>query len=60
MRVTAQVMFRVGIVPADTGVVVAEPVAPVVAAAPILGLAGLSLELERFGAEPKVAATNVH
>ena len=53
-------MFRVGIVPADTGVIVAEPVAPVVAAAPILGLAGLSLELERFGAEPKVAATNVH
>ena len=60
VRVTAQVMFGVDVVPTETGVVVAEPVAPVVAATSILGLAGLGLELERVGAETKVAATNVH
>ena len=53
-------MLRLGVVPAEAGVVVAEPVAPVVAAAPVLGLAGLGLERESVGPETKVAPTNVH
>ena len=59
MRVAPQVMPRLGVVPTEAGVVVAEPVAPVVTAAPILGLTGLRLERKRVGAEPKIASANV-
>ena len=59
VRVAAQVMLGLGVVPGEAGVVVAEPVAPVVAAAPVLGLSGLCLEGERVGSEPEVAPANV-
>ena len=52
-------MPRLGVVPTEAGVVVAEPVAPVVTAAPILGLTGLRLEGKRVRAEPEIASANV-
>ena len=60
MWVAAEVVLGLGVVPPEVGVVVAKPVTPVVAAAAVLGLAGLGLELERVGSETKVAPTNVH
>ena len=58
VRVAPQVVIGEDVVPAPVGVVVAEPVAPVVAVPAVLGLAALGLELAGVGPEPEVAAAD--
>jgi len=43
------------IVPRADGVLVSEPVTPIIAMATVLGLAGLSFEIAVFGAEAEIA-----
>ena len=59
MRIAANVMLGERVVPADGRVVIAEPVAPVVAAAAKLSLPGLRLEGERVGVKAEVTPTDV-
>ena len=57
-RVAPDVVVGEDVVPAPVRVVVAEPVAPVVAVAAVLGLAALGLELAGIGAKPEIAAAD--
>src|SRR5208282_2039674 len=59
IRIALQVRIAEDVVPAPGRVVVAEPVAPVVAMPTVLRLAALGLELARVGLEPEVAALDV-
>ena len=56
VRVAPEVGFGEDVVPAPVGVVVAEPVAPVVAVPAELGLPALRLERAGVGPEPEIAA----
>ena len=56
--VAPEVVIGEDVVPAPVGVVVAEPVAPVVAVPAVLGPAALGLEVAGIGAKPEIAAAD--
>ena len=56
VRVAPEVGFGEDVMPAPVGVIVAEPVAPVVAVPAELGLPALRLERAGVGPEPEIAA----
>ena len=58
-RVSPQIGILERIVPEPRGIVIAEPVAPVVAAAAILRGAALGLELAGIRAKPEIASADI-
>src|SRR5215475_8997644 len=60
MRIAAKIVVREHKVIHRIAVVVAEPVAPVVAAAAVLGQAGFRLNLASLRLDAEIAAAQVH
>src|SRR5215468_3144174 len=60
MRIAGEILFRKKIMPEPFAVVVAEPVAPIIAVSTILCLTGLGLECFSVGTKTKIAAIDVH
>src|SRR5262249_9173906 len=60
VRIAAQVVVGQDVVPHRIAVVAAEPVAPVVAAAAVLRLTALQVDLAGVGLDAKIATANVH
>ena len=59
MRIAADVVIGQNVLPHRIAVVAAEPVAPIVAAAAVLRLAGLRVERAVVGADAEIAAAQV-
>src|SRR5258705_1682997 len=60
MRIARDVLFRQEVVPKPGGVVVAEPVSPIITMPAKLCLSRLCFECSIARPETKIAATNVH
>ena len=60
MGIAAEVVIREGKVPSRPRVVAAEPVAPIIPVAAVLGLAGLGIVLAGVRPDAQIAAVHVH